>query len=141
MTQPHSRKIKFSMLALDGEQYECSLENWKLVNNTEDGTKMYVQCPGDDGTGEFREEAEPDWALELKFNADWRLGGISDFLQTHNGESVDFRLDHLYDIVGEHVRWDGRVKLKTPGAGGDVRTTEKAEITLPVLGEPVYSRP
>lgn len=141
MADPHSRKIKFSQLGFDGEQFECSLERWKLTNNTEDGEKQYVQCPGDDGTGEFREEAEPDWVLELRFNADWRVNGISDWLQVHNGETVDFQLDHLYDVVGEHVRWTGRTKIKAPGAGGDVRTTEKSEITLPVIGEPTYSRP
>jgi hypothetical protein len=141
MAEPHRRKIKFSQLGFDGEQFECQLENWKLVNNTEDGEKMYVQCPGDDGTGEFREEAEPDWALELKFNSDWRTGGISDYLQQNDGVTVEFQLDHLYDQVGEHVRWTGSVKLKTPGAGGDVRTTEKTAITLQVIGKPTYSRP
>jgi hypothetical protein len=133
----HSRKLKMITFTLDGNSFECQVEKWKLVNNTEDGEKRYAQCPD----GEFREEAEPDYALELTFFADHRSDGISDYLTQHDQETVDFVLDHLYDIPGEHVRRAGQVKLKDPGMGGDARTTEMIEITLPCIGKPTYSRP
>lgn len=134
MTATHSRKLKIIEFTLDGDSFECQVNKWKIVNNTEDGEKFYAACPD----GEFREEAEPDFALELTFFSDWRSAGISDFLWSHNQETLAFQLDHLPDIVGEHVRWNGEVKVKAPSVGGDLRTTEMTEITLPCIGEPDY---
>ena len=102
------------------ERFECQVNKWNIANNTEDGEKFYVFCPD----GEFREEAEPDYALELTFFADWRSDGVSDFLTANDQQTVAFQLDHHPDIVGEHVRWAGSVKLKAPNVGGDARTTE-----------------
>lgn len=140
MTDVHQRKIKFIQFSIGGESFECQVKNWKMVNNTEYGEKLYFQCPGDNGTGETREQAEPDWQLEMEFYADWRSDGISDWLQQHDQEDAAFQLDHHYDVVGEHVRWAGDLRIKAPGADGTVRTTEMTSITLPCIGKPAYSR-
>lgn len=137
MPEPHSRKVKVIEFAIDSTTFECQVQTWNVANNTEDGEKIYTQCP----EGEFREEAEPDYALEFTFLADWRADGISDFLTAHDGETLGFTLDHHPDIVGEHVRWTGDVKIKAPSAGGEARTTETTEVTLPIVGKPAYSRP
>jgi hypothetical protein len=137
MADQHSRKLKIITFTIDSIAFECQLTSWKMNNNTEDGEKLFTFCPD----GETREEADPDWALDLKFLADWRLDGISDFLTLHDQETAAFVLDHLPDIVGEHVRWAGDLKIKAPSVGGDVRTTELTEVTLPCIGKPVYSRP
>lgn len=137
MSPPHNRRLKVIEFAIGGTQYECQVKTWNMANNTEDGEKLYTQCP----EGETREEADPDYALELEFFADWRSDGISDFLTLHDGEIVAFQLDHHPDIAAEHVRWAGEVKLRAPNAGGEARTTEMTEVTLPVIGKPVYSRP
>jgi hypothetical protein len=132
----HNRKVKIITFTVDGISFECQVQTWNVANNTEDGERHYAQCPD----GEFREDAEPDYALELTLYADWRSDGISDFLTAHDQELVDFQLDHHPDIVGEHVRWSGEVKLKAPNAGGEARTTEMTEVTLPITGKPVYTR-
>lgn len=132
----HNRKIKQIQFGLDGEQFECQVQSWTLSNNTDDGETMYTQCPD----GEFREEADPDFALEVTFFADWRSDGISDYLWAHDGETVPFVLDHHPDIPAEHVRWAGSVKLKAPNVGGEARTTEQTEVTLPIIGKPEYTR-
>jgi len=140
MTDTLSRKLKVVTFTIAGIEYQCQLQTWKVVNNTPDGERLYVFCgPGPEG--EIREEAEPDYALELKFLSDWRPDGISDYLTEHDQELAAFVLDHHPDIVGEHVRWAGDVTLKAPTAGGDARTTELTEITLQVDGKPTYSRP
>lgn len=131
-----NRKLKVITFALIGVNFECQLTSWKMINNTPDGERFYTYCPN----GEFFEEAEPDYALELKFLSDWRPGGISDFLVANDQALAGFVLDNHPDIVGEHVRWSGDCKLKAPDAGGDVRITETQEVTLPVIGKPLYAR-
>ncbi|MCW6008502.1 hypothetical protein K1W54_28755 [Micromonospora sp. CPCC 205371] len=133
----HNRRIKQIEFTLAGVAFQCQVQNWNMANNTEDGEKLYAQCPD----GEFREDADPDYALELTFFSDWRSDGISDFLTAHDMEWVAFQLDHHPDIVGEHVRWTGEVKVRAPNAGGEARATEMTEVTLPVKGKPVYTRP
>jgi hypothetical protein len=133
----HNRKLKVVEFSIDGEQFECQLTDWKIVNNTEDGERMYTFCPD----GEFREETDPDYALELKFFSDWRSDGVSDWLTLHDQETVGFVLDHHYDIPAEHVRWAGDVKIKAPSVGGEARTTELTETTLQCVGKPAYTRP
>ena len=136
MSAAHNRKVKIIEFDIDGTQFECQVQTWNLANNTEDGEKFYSQCPD----GEFREDAEPDYALELTFFSDWRSDGISDFLWAHDQETLDFTLDHHPDIVGEHVQWTGQVKVKAPNVGGEARTTEMTEVTIPCIGKPTYTR-
>jgi hypothetical protein len=134
MSVPQSRKIKVITFTLDGTAYECQLQKYKINNGTDDGERYYTLCPG----GEFREEADPDWSLELTFFADWRAGGISDFLSTNDQQEADFVLDHLPDVAAEHVRWSGTVKIKAPGVDAEARKTEMLEITMPIKGTPTY---
>lgn len=137
MAPTHNRRLKQIELGLDIDQFECQVQTWQIVNNTEDGDKMYAQCP----EGEFREETDDDYALELTFFADWRSGGISDWLWDHDRQTVPFQLDHHPDVPGEHVRWTGEVLIKAPSVGGEARTTEMTEITLQVVGKPTKTRP
>jgi len=132
----HSRKLKIITFTLAGVPFQCQLQTWKLNNNTNDGDRFYTYCVD----GEFVEDAEPDYSLDLKFLADWTLSGVSDYLWTNDLQTVAFVLDHLPDIVGEHVRWSGNAKIKCPSVGGDVRTTEITETTLKCIGKPVYAR-
>ena len=136
MTQPHHRKLKFIELEFEAERFECQLRAWRVLNNTEDGERFYVFCPD----GEFFEDAEPLYALELAFFSDWRSGGVSDWLTEHDQETVGFRIDHHPDIPGEHVRRTGQLKIKAPSMGGEARATEITEITLPCVGKPTYTR-
>ena len=133
----HTRKLKVIEFQVGAVEYQCQIKEWKLANNTDDGEKLYAFCPD----GETREEAEPDYALEIVFYADWRPDGISTFLVEHDQETAAFTLDHHPDIPAEHVRWAGSLKVKAPTVGGEARTTEMTEITLQCIGKPVYSRP
>ncbi len=134
MSSIHHRKLKLIELDIDGNTLQCQVQTWRMVNNTEDGEKIYAYCPD----GEDREEADPDYALELVLYADWRSAGASHYLTVHDGETATFQLDHYPDIPAEHVRWTGSLKIKAPTAGGEIRTTEMTEVTLPVLGKPTY---
>lgn len=136
MAEPHHRKLKQIEFSIGSTAYQCQVQTWTLQNNTEDGERYYTQCPD----GEFREEADPDYALELTFFSDWRSDGISDFLTAHDGELVTFQLDHHPDIPGEHVRWTGELYVKAPSVGGEARATETTEVTLQIKGKPTYAR-
>lgn len=140
MSQPgavtHYRRLKVITFTLAGISYECQLNSWQLANNTADGTKMFSFCQN---SSEFRTETDNDYALQLKFFADWRPSGISTYLWNNARAVVAFQLDHLPDIVGEHVRWTGNCVLKAPTVGGDVRMIEETSVTLLVLGVPAFT--
>ena len=136
----HKRKIKLIEFGLGTAPsdiaFECQVSEWTLNNNTEDGDKIYTLCPD----GEDTEEVDPDYTLDLTFYSDWRSDGISDYLWKHDGETVDFQLDHHPDIPAEHVTWTGQVKIKAPNVGGAARDTEVTEVTLVCVGKPDYVR-
>lgn len=137
----HKRKIKLVEFSLgtdpDDIAFECQLNTWTINNNTEDGDKIYTLCPD----GEDTEETDPDFSIDLTFFADWRSDGISDFLWSHDGETMTLTIDHHPDIALEHVKWVGQVKIKAPNVGGEARENEMTETTLQFIGKPVYSRP
>lgn len=135
MPELHNRKVKIIEFVLGGVSYECQVQTWNMANNTEDGEVLYSQCP----EGETRDQAEPDYALEITFYADWRPNGISRYLTQNDGEIVAFKLDHHPDIPAEHVYWAGMCKLRAPNAGGEARTTEMTEVTLPCIGKPDFT--
>lgn len=135
----NNRKLKIITFTLGGNQFQCQLQSWTMNNGTEDGERFYTFCGGG-SEGEFREDAEPDYSLELTFFSDWKLNGVSDYLTANDQQTVAFQLDHHPDIPGEYVRWTGSVKIKAPSVGGEARTTEKTEVTLPVIGKPTYAR-
>ena len=131
------RKLKLITFFLGGNQYQTQLREWNLNNDTDDPEQFHTYG----GEGEsFAEPADASWQLELTFYADWRSDGISDFLTAHDGETLEFQIDHHPDIVGEHTRRAGNVLIKAPSVGGEVRTTELTETTLAVIGEPTYER-
>lgn len=134
----HHRRLKVIEFTLGGTAYDCQIRSWQMVNNTDDGEKVFTFCS--DGSGEYREEVDPDYALQLTYDADWTSGGISDYLTENDGELVAFVLEHHPDVPAEHVTWSGNCYLKAPSVGGDARTTETQEITLQVEGKPVYTR-
>jgi len=129
-----NRKLKLITFTLGGNSFECQVKQWNIANNSDDGEKLYAFCPD----GEFREEAEPDYALELTFFSDWRSNGVSDYITVNDQQTVAFVLDHHPDIPAEHVRWSGNCKLKAPSVGGEARTTEMTETTAPIIGKPTY---
>lgn len=138
-----NRKLKFLTLTIGGNPYTVQVKSWKITNNTDDGERFFVYVPS--GTpitdGEFREQAEDDYALTVSFFSDWTVNGFSDFLVQNDQQTVAFQLDHHQDIPGEYVRWAGSLKVKAPEVGGDVRTTEQQEVTMQCVGKPTYTRP
>lgn len=138
MSSPlHNRKIKQIVFDLGGNTFQCQLENFLFINNTPDGEKIYSMCPD----GEAIEESDPDWALQLRFFSDWRVNGISDFLMQQDGNDVAFELEHHPDIPGEHTISSGTLRVKAPNYGGDVKATERQEVTFQIIGKPDYDRP
>lgn len=141
MTATHN-KLKTILFSLTPDaggtgtpvNFECQLSQWQVQNNTDDPEQRYTFCPD----GEFYEDADPSYALSLTFYSDWKADGISDFLWQHHGEVVDFTLDHLPDVADQHVQWTGTCRIKSPNAGGEVRSTESQEVTLAILGTPTY---
>lgn len=130
-------KLKIAVLTIGGSQFQGQITEMTINNDTDDAEIFNTY--GGDGSS-FAEAAEPSFQLELKGFADWTLGGFSDFLWAHNGETVAFTLDHHPDVVGSYVRWTGNVQIKAPSAGGEIRTTELTETSLAIVGTPVYSR-
>lgn len=136
----HKRSMKLIEFSLgddpDDIAFECQISSWSLNNNTEDGDKLYTLCPA----GEDIDETDPDYSLDLTAFADWRSDGLSDFLWSHDKETITFRLDHHPDIPAEHVTWTGQLYIKAPNVGGEARENETTEISMQIVGKPTYSR-
>lgn len=139
MTQPISRKLKAAVLTFAGTAFQWQLKDYQVLNNTEDGERFYVYGDGS-AAAEFFEDAEPDYALQLVFFSDWRLNDISDYLWDNDQLTVAYQIDHHPELAGEKIRLTGTLKIKAPNVGGEVRTTEMTEITLPVIGKPTKTR-
>lgn len=133
----HTRRLKIVVFTLNSVDYSVQLNNWNMLNNTVDGTKTFTYAGN---LSEFRTETDNDYALQLIFYADWRYGGISDLLWNNSRAVATFQLDHMIDVVGEHVRWNGNCVLKAPSVGGDIRIMEATQVTLLILGLPVFTR-
>lgn len=136
MTANH-RKLKIITLDIGGSRFEAQCKSWKINNNSKPGSPVYTYAPD----GAFVDETDPDYSLSLAFFADWRSGGVSDFITQHDGETMTFQLDHLPDIPAEHVRWTGSLQITAPTVGGDARTTEESDVEYSIIGKPVYTRP
>jgi hypothetical protein len=133
----HARKSKQIQFVLEGNSFQCQIKAFKKVNNTPDGEKLNSLCPD----GEVRDETDPDYALEIEFWCDWRSGGISDYLELNDGETVAFQYDKFPEIAAEHVRWTGTCVIKAPSVGDEAKVTETQSVTLLCIGKPVFSRP
>lgn len=131
----HNRKLKAITFELDGDEYQAQVTSWKVNNNTEDGGKVFTFALD----GEFREDTDDDYSLDLTFVADWREVGISRYLVEHDKETVAFSLSHHPTITEENVVWSGNLVVKAPSVGGDVRTTEMTEVTLLIVGKPTFT--
>lgn len=130
----HNRRLKVEALVLDGNQFDRQLNSMTLDPGQEDGDVQYTfdsLDPSGDG-GSFVEETDDKPTLELHFFADWRSNEISDWLWANRRRVVPFSVDHYPNIVGEHVRWSGRLTVKAPQVGGDARTTEMSQVTLQI---------
>lgn len=132
-----THKFKNMTLDVGGVDFECQVSNFQIINNANDGAKLYSFCP----TGEDVEEVDPDWSIQFTIFSDWSAGGVSDYLMSNAGDVVTFTYDHNTDIAAQHVQITGSVRLKAPNIGGDVRATETQDVTLQVLGDIVYTRP
>jgi hypothetical protein len=136
-TQVHTRRLKIVVFTINGVDYTCQLNAWTVLNNTVDGTKTFTYCGN---PSEFRTETDNDYSLQLKFFSDWRSAGISDFLWNNSRAVAAFQLDHMPDVIGEHVRWNGNCVIKAPSVGGDLRALEETSVTLLILGLPTFTR-
>lgn len=138
MSSPlHNRKIKQIILDLGGTTFQCQIENFNIINNTPDGEKIYSMCPN----GVDIEEVDGDWAVSFRWFADWRSNGLSDFMMLNDGLDADVTLEHHPDIPGEHTIWEGKLRIKAPNVGGDVKVTERQEQTFQFHEKPTYTRP
>lgn len=136
----HQRRLKIINFTLGGVAYDCQITSWTLSYGIKTGDRIYTYCAAGEGQNSFIEETDGEPTLNLKFLADWTAGGMSDYLVTNNMVTAAFVLDHHPDITGEHVRLSGSVQLQAPDVGGDARDTETEEVTLPIIGTPVYAR-
>lgn len=134
MTAQH-KKLTTSVLDIGGSTFEAQMTDIQIVNDTDDPEQFYTY-----DNSSFYEAADPSFSLQLTGFADWTSGGFSDFLWTHDGETMDFTLDHHNGVTGWHVQWSGEVFVKAPSAGGEVRATETSEVTLGIVGAPTYTR-
>jgi hypothetical protein len=137
----HNRRLKFITLDLEVDEdsisIECQVRRWRIANNTDDGEKMFTFCPD----GEFREEADPDYAFEMSVLADWRSTGISRWMAAHDGDTASVILRSHPHLDGETVQWEFTAKVKEPSYGDDVRVTELHEVVWPIIGRPVPTYP
>jgi hypothetical protein len=133
----HHRKLKNAILEIDGVQFQVQAKASGLSNNTDDPEIFYVLVEGE----EYSEEPDPSFSFTATFLADWRSGGVSDFLWLNDGRDLPFQLDLHPDIPAEHVRWNGVIHIKAPNVGGEARATEEQEVEFVCVGKPVYSRP
>lgn len=134
----HRNQLKYVSLDIGGNEFRAAISTWRLVDNTEDPEKIYSY--GADGQNEDTEEEVPDWALELTFFSDWRTPtGLNHYLWTNAGQVVTYTIGHHLGTTGEDPEFSGEVRLKRTPVGGQVRTTEVTELTLPIVGVPDYT--
>lgn len=134
----HRNQLKYVSLDIGGNEFRAAIQTWRLVDNTEDPEKIYSYGP--DGQNEDTEEEVADWALELTFYSDWRTPvGLNHYLWTNAGQEVAYTIGHHLGTTGEDPEFSGTVKLKRTSVGGQVRTTELTELTLPIVGVPDYT--
>lgn len=136
----HQQRLKIITLTVAGVDYSCQITSWNMNPNAKVGNQTYTYCAAGEGNNSFYEQTDDQWGLEIKFLSDWRTSGISDYLMANNKVTAAFVLDHHPDITGEHVRWSGNLVVLAPSVGGDARATESQDITLPVIGVPIYER-
>lgn len=134
----NNKRLKQLTLVINGVDYACQATDVNVVNNTPDGDKVFTFC----ADGEFREETDDDWALEVKWVSDWTAGGFNRILEANNGVTVPAIVTFHTDALGTWShRETGNVILKAPSKGGTVRTTDMSEQTFLFVGKPVTTYP
>ncbi len=134
----HHNTLKYVSLEIGGNEFRAQISTWRLVDNTDEPEKIYSF--GADGENEDSEDPEDARGLELKFFSDWRTPtGLNHYMWTNAGQTVNYTIIHNLGSAGESPEFAGQVKLKRTPVGGDVRTTEVTELTLPVVGVPDYT--
>lgn len=136
----HQRRLKILTFTIGGNAFDCQVTSWKLSYGIKTGTRIYTFCSGGEGNNTFIEETDGEASLQLKGLSDFTSGGIHDYLVINSMTTAAFVLDHHQDIVGEHVRWTGSLQIQAPDTGGDARTTEMFDLTMPIIGIPGYAR-
>lgn len=129
----NQRRLKIITLTVDSNSFDCQVNSWTFDPGVKAGDLMYTFCSAGEGNNSFYEETDEVPTLQLKFFDDWRSDGISTFLHDNVNAVVAFVLDHHPDIVGEHRRITGQLKVIPHAIGGDARATEVGDVTLPVL--------
>lgn len=133
----HATTLKYVSIVIGGNEFRAQIRTWNLVDNTDDPDSIFTYGP--DGQNEDTEEATPSWALELTFYSDWRTPtGLNHYLWSNHGQVAAFTIGHNLGVDGSDPEFTGEVKLKRTSVGGDVRTKEVTELTLPLVGEPDY---
>lgn len=129
MAPPHNRRHKQIEFEIGvGNRFECQISNWTLDPGEQDGDYMFTLCPD----GEFTEETDPQATLAITYFADWRSGGLSDYLWANRGTVAAVRIRQHPQLVGETVQFAGSLRLKAPPTGGEARSTETQEVTFQV---------
>lgn len=136
----HQRRLKILTFTIGGLSFDSQVTSWKLSYGIKTGTRIYTFSSAGEGSNAFIEETDGEASLQVKGLADFTSGGVSDYLIANSMVSAAFVLDHHPDIVGEHVRWSGNLQIQAPDSGGDARTTEMFDLTMPIIGIPVYAR-
>lgn len=140
MNKKRLRDASIKIGASGGTEFNAQVESVQLNNETDDGDQIFTYAPGDAGEG--REDVDPSWSLRLAGPSDWTEGGINDYMEDHDGETLPFTvIGHSTSADGWKVQWVGNLKCKATGFGGDNRTTDRYELVLPIVGKPTYSRP
>lgn len=134
----HAPTMKYVSLEIGGNEFRAQITDWRLVDDSEDGDKIFTY--GEDGENEDQEEGTDAWNLELKFYADYRTPtGLNHYLWTNAPGVANYTIHHNLGVDGSDPVYSGQVKLKRPNVGGEVRTKELTELTLPTVGVPDYA--
>lgn len=134
MTSPHYKRLKIISFTLAGVEYSAQITSWKLATGDKIGNRIYTYNIAGEGSNSVIEETDGEPSLDIKFLADWRVGGISDYLAANHNTIVAYTLDHHPDIVGEHIQFGGQIQIKMPETGDQARADEVQETTMPILG-------
>jgi len=123
-------------LTIGATSFQDQVTDWRLENGAGEGDRTPTYSP----EGEVVEDAEPEYTLNISFFHDWRVGGISDFLQVNRGQEAAFVAVQHADLAELTHHYSGTLKLKAPPAGGAAGENDAAEVELTVIGRPTYTR-
>lgn len=120
-------------LTIDGEDYECAVLSCVLTPETPEIT-WATSCP--DGQGS--DVGSTKWTLDLSVATDSSPTGLARILQENSGDIVTFSfvpdgVNNPTQIAG------GSVRLKPIAYGGTADQLAQADVSLNVIGQPVWT--